>query len=220
MKDYIFSGICKAYGRKEVLRNVSLEIAPGSFVGILGLNGTGKTTLLNILGDVDRNFKGKISLRGNQVAYMRTRITFPERRTVNELLTFYERFYPFDRKKAEEMLQATKIVHKARLRALSAGMQRQLNFICNFCVESRVLLLDEPLTNLDLIFRDVIINSLIERAMEDRIIIVATHEIKEFENLFTHVTILKNGQLGPLTEAEALRAQGKSVEEFYEESLR
>lgn len=50
MKDYIFSGICKAYGRKEVLRNVSLEIAPGSFVGILGLNGTGKTTLLNILG--------------------------------------------------------------------------------------------------------------------------------------------------------------------------
>lgn len=219
MKDYIFSGICKAYGRKEVLRNVSLEIAPGSFVGILGLNGSGKTTLLNILGDVDRNFKGKISLRGNQVAYMRTRITFPEWRMVNELLTFYERFYPFDRKKAEEMLQATKIVHKARLRSLSAGMQRQLNFICNFCVESRVLLLDEPLTNLDLIFRDIIINSLIERAMEDRIIIVATHEIKEFENLFTHVTILKNGKLGPLTEAEALRAQGKSVEEFYEESL-
>lgn len=219
MKDYIFSGICKAYGRKEVLRNVSMEIAPGSFVGILGLNGSGKTTLLNILGDVDRNFKGKISLRGNQVAYMRTRITFPEWRMVNELLTFYERFYPFDRKKAEEMLQATKIVHKARLRSLSAGMQRQLNFICNFCVESRVLLLDEPLTNLDLIFRDIIINSLIERAMEDRIIIVATHEIKEFENLFTHVTILKNGKLGPLTEAEALRAQGKSVEEFYEESL-
>ena len=124
MKDYIFSGICKAYGRKEVLRNVSLEIAPGSFVGILGLNGSGKTTLLNILGDVDRNFKGKISLRGNQVAYMRTRITFPEWRTVNELLTFYERFYPFDRKKAEEMLQRTKIVHKARLRSLSAGMQR------------------------------------------------------------------------------------------------
>lgn len=55
--------------------------------------------------------------------------------------------------------------------------------------------------------------------MEDRIIIVATHEIKEFENLFTHVTILKNGKLGPLTEAEALRTQGKSVEEFYEESL-
>lgn len=81
------------------------------------------------------------------------------------------------------------------------------------------MLLDEPLTNLDLIFRDIIINSLIERAMEDRIIIVATHEIKEFENLFTHVTILKNGKLGPLTEAEALRTQGKSVEEFYEESL-
>ena len=119
------------------------------------------------------------------------------------------------RKKAEEMLQATKIVHKARLRSLSAGMQRQLNFICNFCVESRVLLLDEPLTNLDLIFRDIIINSLVERAMEDRIIIVATHEIKEFENLFTHICILRGGGLSPLKDAEEIRAEGMSIEEYY-----
>lgn len=219
MKEYQFSGIRKAYGNKQVLRDASLKIMPGSFVGILGLNGAGKTTLLNILGDVDRNFSGQISLRGNRVAYMRTRITFPEWRTVSEFLKFYERFYPFERERAEEMLGATGIQPKAHLRFLSAGMQRQLNFICNFCVDARILLLDEPLTNLDLIFRDVIVNSLIERAMEERIIIVATHEIKEFENLFTHITILKGGKLSPLTEVEELRAQGKSVEEFYEESL-
>ncbi len=219
MREYAIEGIEKSYGKKAVLRNVSLRVPAGSFVGILGLNGAGKTTLFNILGNADRNFTGEVSLRGNKVAYMRTRIPFPEWRRVKDLLSFYEKFYTFDRKKAERMLENTSICKNARLRALSAGMQRQLNFICNFCVDAQVLLLDEPLTNLDILFRSAIVESLIERAMEERIILVATHEIKEFENLFTHVAVLKDGRLGPLTETEALRAQGKSVEDFYGESL-
>lgn len=219
MREYAIEGIEKSYGKKAVLRNVSLRVPAGSFVGILGLNGAGKTTLFNILGNADRNFTGEVSLRGNKVAYMRTRIPFPEWRRVKDLLSFYEKFYTFDRKKAERMLENTSICKNARLRALSAGMQRQLNFICNFCVDAQVLLLDEPLTNLDILFRRAIVESLIERAMEERIILVATHEIKEFENLFTHVAVLKDGRLGPLTETEALRAQGKSVEDFYGESL-
>lgn len=219
MREYAIEGIEKSYGKKAVLRNVSLRVPAGSFVGILGLNGAGKTTLFNILGNADRNFTGEVSLRGNEVAYMRTRIPFPEWRRVKDLLSFYEKFYTFDRKKAERMLENTSICKNARLRALSAGMQRQLNFICNFCVDAQVLLLDEPLTNLDILFRSAIVESLIERAMEERIILVATHEIKEFENLFTHVAVLKDGRLGPLTETEVLRAQGKSVEDFYGESL-
>lgn len=219
MREYAIEGIEKSYGKKAVLRNVSLRVPAGSFVGILGLNGAGKTTLFNILGNADRNFTGEVSLRGNKVAYMRTHIPFPEWRRVKDLLSFYEKFYTFDRKKAERMLENTSICKNARLRALSAGMQRQLNFICNFCVDAQVLLLDEPLTNLDILFRSAIVESLIERAMEERIILVATHEIKEFENLFTHVAVLKDGRLGPLTETEALRAQGKSVEDFYGESL-
>lgn len=219
MREYAIEGIEKSYGKKAVLRSVSLRVPAGSFVGILGLNGAGKTTLFNILGNADRNFTGEVSLRGNKVAYMRTRIPFPEWRRVKDLLSFYEKFYTFDRKKAERMLENTSICKNARLRALSAGMQRQLNFICNFCVDAQVLLLDEPLTNLDILFRSAIVESLIERAMEERIILVATHEIKEFENLFTHVAVLKDGRLGPLTETEVLRAQGKSVEDFYGESL-
>lgn len=220
MKEYAWRGISKAYGRKKVLQEVSLRVPAGSFVGVLGLNGSGKTTLFNILGNTDRNFQGEISLRGNKVAYMRTRMLFPEWRKVRDLMRFYSRFYDFDGERAEQMLQNTRILPGMRLRALSAGMQRQINFICNFCVNAQVLLLDEPLTNLDLVYRGVIVDALIERAMEERVILVATHEIKEFENLFTHVTVLREGRLGPLTETEALRAQGKSVEEFYEESLR
>ena len=220
MTEYYLRNIEKSYGKKQVLCGASLRVPAGSFVGILGLNGTGKSTLLNILGNCDRNFTGYVSLRGGAVAYMQTKMPFPEWRKVGDLLDFYQRFYQFDRKKAERMLENTTVRQNMRLRSLSAGMLRQVNFICNFCVDSQVLLLDEPLTNLDLIFRGVIVDSLIERSLGERVIVVATHEVKEFENLFTHVTVLKDGLLGELTETERLRGEGKSVEDFYRESIR
>ena len=216
---YSFAHIQKDFGKQRVLVDASAELPPGSLVGILGLNGTGKTTLMNILGNVDRDFAGMVSLRGNDVAYMRVRLPFPEYWPVKEVLAFYRDFYRFDEERARRMLGRVLISEHMRLRNMSSGQQRQVNFIVNFCVEARVLLLDEPLTNLDLNFRETITESLIDRAMSDRIIIVTTHEIKEFENLFTHVAVLKNGFLGTLTEAEEIRASGRSIADFYREEV-
>ena len=216
---YAFAGIEKAFGKKQVLRGAGGAFPAGSFVGILGLNGSGKTTLLDILGNVDRNFRGEINLRGNEVSYMRTRMLFPDWWRVRDLFAFFKNFYDFDAEKAERMLQNTSVPKKARLRSLSAGMQRQVNFIAAFCVRAEVLLLDEPLTNLDLVFRTSIVDALIERAAEGGTTVVATHEIKEFESLFSHVTVLQNGLLCPLTDAEEIRSRGESIEDFYRRSL-
>lgn len=218
-REYVFSGIRKSFGQKAVLRGASGAFPAGSFVGILGLNGSGKTTLLEILGNVDRDFIGEIGLRGNKVAYMRTKMPFPEWWKVRDLFAFFKNFYDFDAEKAERMLQSTSVPKKSRLRTLSAGMQRQVNFIAAVCVRSEVLLLDEPLTNLDLVFRTAIVDALIERSAEGGTTVVATHEIKEFESLFTHVTVLQNGVLGPLTDAEEIRSRGESIEDFYRGSL-
>lgn len=214
-KNYAFSGIERAFGQKKVLCGASGEFPAGSFVGILGLNGSGKTTLLDILGNVDRRFSGEISLRGNKVAYMRTKMPFPELWRVRELLAFFRGFYDFDMEKAERMLENTSVSPKSRLDTLSAGMQRQVNFITAFCVRSEVLLLDEPLTNLDLVYRTAIVDALIDRSAEGGTTVVATHEIKEFENLFTHVAVLQNGILSPLADAEEIRSRGESIEDYY-----
>ena len=189
-------------------------------MGILGLNGSGKTTLLNILGNLDRRFTGVITLRGKKVAYMRTRMPYPEWWKVSDVLGFCGRFYDFDAERAERMLKNTDVRRNARLFSLSEGMKRQLNFIAAYCVRSEVLLLDEPLTNLDVNYRGVIVDALIERAMEERVIVVATHEIKEFENLFTHVTVLQDGRLSELAGAEEIRARGMGIEEYYRGCLR
>ena len=215
MEGYSFEKIAKNYGKKQVLWGVSGKFPPGSTVGLLGLNGAGKTTLLNILGNCDRDFSGSISLRGNAVAYMRSRQPFPEYWQVREVLAFYGRFYRFDNFLAEQLLQYAGIPMRSRLSALSDGMRRMVSFICCYCTDAQVYLLDEPLTNLDINLRAEIADLLIGRAMEDKVTVIATHEIKEFENLFTHVCILRGGGLSPLADAEDIRAEGISIEEYY-----
>ena len=86
MEKYSFVNICRHYGKKQVLAGATGQFPAGSFVGILGLNGSGKTTLLNILGNLDRRFTGVITLRGKKVAYMRTRMPYPEWWKVSDVL--------------------------------------------------------------------------------------------------------------------------------------
>lgn len=215
MECYSFEKIAKNYGKKQVLWGVSGKFPPGSTVGLLGLNGAGKTTLLNILGNCDRDFSGYISLRGNAVAYMPTRLPFPTFWQVREVFAFYRRFYKFDNFLADQMLREANISPRSRLSALSDGMRRMVTFICCYCTDAQVYLLDEPLTNLDINLRAEIADLLIGRAMEDKVTVIATHEIKEFENLFTHICILRGGELSPLADAEDIRAEGMSIEEYY-----
>ena len=219
MQDFSFTDITKTYGSKKVLAGVSARFPCGSFIGVLGGNGAGKTTLFNILGNADRDFWGRVSLRGNDVAYMRTESLFPAYMKMAEVLAFYRRFYPFDEGKAKQLLREADISEKSRLSSLSAGKRRMAEFIANFCTRSPVLLLDEPLTNLDIYARDFVVNSLIDCSLDARVVAVATHEISEFENMFTHVTVLRDGSMCPLTVAESIRASGRSIDEFYREKL-
>ena len=219
MREFYFKDIEKSYGKKPVLRGAAGHFPRGAFVGVLGLNGAGKTTLFNILGNADREFAGEVSLRGGDVAYMRTESAFPAYMRVSELLAFYARFYPFDAEGAKERLAKAGVPVKSRLSALSSGKRRVAEFILNFSTRSPVLLLDEPLTNLDLNARDLVINALIDCSLDSRVVAVATHEISEFENLFTHVTVLKDGVLSKLEYAENIREKGMSVSEYYREMV-
>ena len=67
--------------------------------------------------------------------------------------------------------------------------------------------------------RDLVINALIDCSLDSRVVAVATHEISEFENLFTHVTVLKDGVLSKLEYAENIREKGMSVSEYYREMV-
>ena len=184
------------YGRHEVLSEVSLDIMPGDFVGLLGPSGSGKTTLLRaVLGAVDI-YRGQVLVEGTSTARKRPRVgyvpqletidwNFPV--TVREVVmmgrTMDNRFFPWyrrqDRVLADEMMERLGISHLARrhIRELSGGQQQRV-FLARALVSSpRILLLDEPTSGVDIKTRDDVMHLLHEINHQGVTIIMTTHEI-------------------------------------------
>ena len=184
------------YGRHEVLSEVSLDIMPGDFVGLLGPSGSGKTTLLRaVLGAVDI-YRGQVLVEGTPTDRKRPRVgyvpqletidwNFPV--TVREVVmmgrTMDNRFFPWyrrqDRVLADEMMERLGIYQLAgrHIRELSGGQQQRV-FLARALVSSpRILLLDEPTSGVDIKTRDDVMHLLHEINHHGITIILTTHEI-------------------------------------------
>jgi len=218
MDKLILQDIKKSYGNVKVLDELSICLDINGIVGILGLNGSGKTTLFNILGGLEKNYSGLILPDSyTDFIYMPTKNIMPINYNIKNVLDFYSAFMNnFDIMKAIEELEKVKINLNKRIINLSSGMQRQVIFILTMCTDAKVYLLDEPLTNLDINFREYIVNFLIEQSVNQKLFLIATHEIKEFENLFNKFILLKNGKFSKIYDSETVRKEsGLSIEEYY-----
>ena len=200
-------GLHKSYGKKQVLKPLDLEIGSGRIVGLLGPNGSGKTTTLKaILGLA--SFEGELSVLGldprqerdalmNEVCFIADVAILPTWLRAGDAIDFVEGVHPkFNRAKAEAYLAATKIDKKMRVKAMSKGMIVQLHLALVMAIEAKLLVLDEPTLGLDLMYRKMFYQQLLEDYFdENRTIIVATHQVDEIENIMTDVIILRDGEL-------------------------
>lgn len=200
-------GLRKSYGKKQVLKPLDLEIGSGRIVGLLGPNGSGKTTTLKaILGLA--SFEGELSVLGldprqerdalmNEVCFIADVAILPTWLRAGEAIDFVEGVHPkFNRAKAEAYLAATKIDQKMRVKAMSKGMIVQLHLALVMSIEAKLLVLDEPTLGLDLLYRKMFYQQLIEDYFdENRTIIVATHQVDEIENILTDLVVLRDGEL-------------------------
>lgn len=218
MSNIVLKNISKKYGKNEVLNNLCLEIPEGKVIGLLGLNGAGKTTLINIIAGIE-NYSGDITpLKKNDIAYMPcSNIFFHDMRIV-DALNFYNDFYSFDKASAEKQLLDMNIKHKQSIGSLSSGQFRFFNFTLTINRKAKLYLLDEPLTNLDIIFREKIVTDLISNFDDNKTFIISSHELNNLEPLFTHITILHNKQSSCLYDVEEVRKK-KSLDEFYKEAV-
>ena len=216
------AGVEKKYGKKQVLRGVNLQASAGKIVGILGTNGAGKTTLFRILSGLEGVFTGEIFKKDfEDVAYMSVDdIHSPDFR-VKDLVEFYRLFLKNQRTDwIYTQLELAKISKNASLSSLSTGMKQYVKFLLTIHSGASVCLFDEPLLGLDINYRALVVESLIKELSEDRLFLIATHEIKEFETLIDGFYIVKNGVLSPYYESESVVEEtGKSIEEFYKEKV-
>jgi ABC-2 type transport system ATP-binding protein len=200
-------GVSKRFGSFTAVDNVSFEVESGKILGLIGPNGAGKTTLLKaLLGLTD--CEGQLSVMGldpfrqrkelmQNICFIADVAVLPRWIRVTQLLDYVDAIHPnFSRKRAEELLQQTKVMSNSRVKELSKGMVTQLHLSIIMSIDAKLLVLDEPTLGLDIIFRkEFYANLLNDYFDEERTILVTTHQVEEVENLLTDIMFINDGKI-------------------------
>ncbi len=211
----------KIYGNQPVLQDLSLAIAPGEIYGLLGPNGSGKTTTINILCNLLRADSGTVEIGGQPISEQTKRIVgvAPQENLLYQTLTcaenlnFFASLYGLNgfrkRQRVEFCLEAVGLTDLAKCpaEALSGGMQRRLNLAIALIHQPRLLILDEPTTGLDLEARYELWDLIQQQQQQGITVLLTTHLLEEAERLCNRIGILKQGRLlaeGTLAELRRL----------------
>ncbi|MET9358232.1 ABC transporter ATP-binding protein [Streptomyces sp. NPDC006617] len=177
--------VCKAYGRRPVLRGVSLEVPQGCLLGIVGANGAGKSTLLRILVGQAAADSGTVHCQG-RIGYCPQNTVLHPALTVREHVRFFQAAYRLDGcQRAWELLEELRFDEspRSRMHTLSGGTRQKLNLAVALMHDPQVLLLDEPYQGFDwetyLRFWDIA-EALRERG---RTVVVVSHLVYDRERL-------------------------------------
>lgn len=211
-------GVTKEYRKRIVLQNVNLNIEEGDIFGIIGQSGSGKTTLLNLIvgfiepteGEVvyypegstkERNLHRYFSLIKRHIGYTPQHNSLYPKLTVQENLWHFGRLYQLNKQVLEtnirNLLNFTHLIDYKDFLAehLSGGMQKRLDLSCSLVHKPRLLILDEPTSDLDPILQREIIHLLQEVNKQGVTIILASHHLESIENICNKVAIIHQGKV-------------------------
>ena len=200
-------GLTKRYGTQLAVDNVSFEIPPGRIIGLIGPNGSGKTTTLKaVLGLIP--FDGELKVLGldprtqrdalmEQVCFIADVAILPRWLRVRDAIDFVAGVHPkFNRTKAERYLQHTKLTPSMKVKQMSKGMIVQLHLALVMAIDAKLLVLDEPTLGLDILFRKQFYQNLLEDYFdEEKTIIVTTHQVEEIEHILSDLMFISNGKI-------------------------
>ncbi len=198
------TGLSKAFDRKPVLVNLTLQGAPGKTIGLLGRNGSGKTTLLRIIHDLIEPDAGTVEALGEKVdgsgkirkrvGHLPDRPQFP-RWKAREVLQWRARLLPgFSLTRAEAWAKGLALDLDAKLKRPSTGTAGKLGWLCACAHLPRLVLLDEPTNGLDFAARDFVLTRILpELRSAGSTILIANHHMEEVAELLDELWMLKNG---------------------------
>jgi len=193
-------GLTKRFGAGPVvLEDVSLEVAEGEFLCLLGASGCGKSTLLSLVADLDQPTAGSVEVRGGKPSLMfQEPALFPwltARENVELALRLRGVGRAERRARADELLELVRLADAGRKRVheLSGGMRQRIALARALAQDSRVLLMDEPFAALDAITRDVLHDELVRiREAQDLTVVFVTHNVREAVRLGDRVVLLSS----------------------------
>ena len=215
----------KTFDNKEILRDVNLSIPKGKIIGLLGKNGTGKTTLIKLINDLLTPTSGEILVNGKKpgveskriISYLPERTYLDKNMKVEQILTFFEEFYDnFNKEKAIKLLKDLDLDINLKVSKMSKGMREKLQLILVMSRDAEIYILDEPLGGVDPATRDYILDTILSNFNEGASIIISTHLISDIERILDEVIFIDKGSIVLTSSTDELRKKEQaSIDEIF-----
>ena len=213
--------VTKKFGRKKVLNGISFTAEKGKITCLIGINGVGKTTIMKAIMALTPFDRGEILIDGEKIHSLSyERITFipdtitmlPQMR-IGEAFTFMADFYDcWNQDRASELLQFFKLKESDRISDLSKGNTAKVNLLLGLAMDVDYILMDEPFSGIDIFSREQIADVFTSHLIEDRGVIITTHEINDIEHLIDKAVLIDDGVVLKEFNTEEVREnEGKSV---------
>ena len=217
----VIKDVTKFYGRSDVgLIHANAEIKTGEIVGILGENGSGKTTMLKAIMGLTELTAGQIWIDGKPPAKMYRELAyiteegsyFPEM-TPQEYGEFLSVFFAsFDRDRYRKLLKFFELEkYDKKIRTFSNGQKAKLEISAGFAKRAEYILMDEPFLGKDMMTRRDFLKLVISSLREGETILISTHQLDEIENFIDRAIILRYGRVKADFYMDEIREQGKSL---------
>ncbi|WP_047770511.1 ABC transporter ATP-binding protein [Limosilactobacillus panis] len=222
------------YSQIPVLKKVNLDVQPGELVGLIGLNGAGKSTTLNHIIGILRPFSGEITLNGlnlqdnpneykKQIAYVPETPILYDELTLREHLELTMNAYQLDHDQAWQ--RANKLLKTFRLENkldwfpanFSKGMKQKVMICCAFMTDAKLLIVDEPLYGLDPLAVHDLLNLIAEKKAAGVAVLMSTHVLDTAQRYCDRFVLLANGQVKAHGTLAELRAQADRPDESLDE---
>lgn len=219
--------ISKRYGSKSALEDVTFKAGAGRIIGLLGSNGSGKTTIMKIASGIIPPTSGQTRICGETIGIQSKALTsfMPDKpltetwMRIRDAVAFYRDFYAdFDTAKAQDMLSFMGLQARDKITSLSKGMNERLQLTLALSRNAKLYLLDEPIGGVDPVAREKILDAIVQYYNENSCLIISTHLVTDIERIFDEVIFIKEGRLALHEEVDQIRmTHGKSVVDLFKE---
>jgi len=215
--------LTKTFRHVDALLDLTLEVPEGAVFALVGPNGAGKTTAIKTLLNIHPPTSGRAEVLGVDsrslgaaqlapIGYVSENQQLPGWMTVGYLLSYRKAFYPaWSDEDAAELVRLYELPLDRKLSALSRGMRVKVALASSLAYRPRLIILDDPFSGLDVLVREQVIETILDRTPESTILL-ASHDLAEIETFASHIAYLNQGRLQFVEEMAGLFDRFRVVE--------
>lgn len=225
-----FENVSKSYGSTPALEHINFEIEAGKIIGLLGPNGSGKTTMIKLINGLLQPNNGKILINWLQpssatkkiVSYLPDTTYLNENMKVKDALQYFQSFYAdFEIERAQALLQDLHIDENLTFKKLSKGNKEKVQLILVMSRQAKLYVLDEPIGGVDPAARDYILKTIINNYSPSASVLISTHLISDIEPILDEIIFIDNGKIVRQGNVDDIRYEsGESIDQLFRQEFK